>query len=154
RVLAAAYGARKALLKTEQPWRNTDVQSLSTAMDGPLRRALLDPDIEQTVVRPAVRALAKDCSTRHELSQLLGLRGAMTVFVGLRPALARRPRRRHPPGCRGHCRTSRVHLSLGTGRPRASQGAGQEHLGRQPLGTVRQSHRHRLWDVDLAGCRR
>jgi hypothetical protein len=81
RFLAALFEIRRKHLDGDLLWKNVDIDGLDLAAGGAMRRALLDPDLEERIVKPQVERLIEDCTTRHSLGKVIALRGAFAKYV-------------------------------------------------------------------------
>lgn len=81
RFLAGLYEIRRQHLDGELLWRNVDMHALDQGAGGALRRALLDPDLAERIVKPEVLKFAAECRTRHGLGQLIALRGSFAQYL-------------------------------------------------------------------------
>lgn len=90
--LAALFDIRRQHLDGDLLWKSIELDDLHHAAGGVMRRVLLDPDLAERIVRPAVAQFAADCSTRHDLGKLVALRGTFAAYVderALTTAMAR-----------------------------------------------------------------
>lgn len=79
--LAALFDIRRQHLDGDLLWKSIELDDLHRAAGGVMRRVLLDPDLAERIVRPAVAQFAAECSTRHDLGKLVALRGTFASYV-------------------------------------------------------------------------
>lgn len=86
--LAALFDIRRQHLDGDLLWKSIELDDLHRAAGGVMRRALLDPDLAERIVRPAVAQFAAECFTRHDLGKLVTLRGTFAAYVDERALTA------------------------------------------------------------------
>lgn len=81
RFLAALFEIRRKHLGNDLLWKNVDLDGLDLAAGGVMRRALLDDDVAERIIRPEVERYMAACSTRHGVARLIALRGSFARFI-------------------------------------------------------------------------